>query len=1234
MTIRSRFLLLIIFLIVACSQSDTESSEKQATTANTDTAKTTIAVKREDSLPQEKAIPEKPRISLESDEELCQQMGSNCGMHIVIDSCGKKREVMCGTPSEDEACLDGRKISKKQTSFIHTAEDLRVALLNKEEYTVEYLLRQNISLTGEAVHNSDLLPMLVEYLSPDSLKMLLEEKRMVLAQKDIAILEKVWDRYCDSDDPHERETLFKKMELIVPEMAPLHTLTGIKHNGTKSGFSDAFFNERIYLSDAENSEKLAALKLFFKHGMTLHNPQNGKPYISALNRLLRCHWDKEYSDSLMQFIPDLSPHLLDGEDQSIFDNLVFVRNEYLLRKIHEKYRLNFNAKHYPTGPTFLDFIGVSGTPEIMHFLIEEGARASDTIPLKEELSRDFKKHNSFSQNNPELFYSIIIGDTITMAKELQKTEDKTLKKELLDFAIKKKRNALYKLLIKDTTIHTHSLEEQWFTAWKKENEPILHILKDTLEKTLSQEERNKLVRKAFSNINGTHLPFINRGVLPKHDTNTVRFSRLIESSSYNEKHVKMALAMPQYIGRGRNDSVSFFESIFYSIFDGDTQDIKRDFAYLIEAASKEVIQSNPYALPAACYCGSATEVQKILEKGGDPEGFTDYRYYQLKGVGISLIRGKDYKEKVDAILDKKSNIPLYMSELARFSIPSNTDVMYYLINDKKVFDTLTEKVATLSKIYRPVLHYGTDSLFTLLSQFAPQELGIRSYDAMFIDACSQGYVQSALHLLKEKKASIHCVNRFGESGLYAASLWGRTTVVKELLNRGADFTQKTKSGRTPYMAAYAGYHPTIMKLLEKAGASSEKTPLFEKGYFLPAHYDTVSGFVTKEGKEILFDSTYYAEFHSFDEGYVKLRYTNDTASGKYGSTIVYMNSRGETPIIKENPDRYYTTHGCFEDNLAAYSKDSTLNIFDKTGKNIFSKKGYRLNNYVPMLSQGHLLLEQYKRDAPGLLCTKNGEPIPLKRPYLFYSSFSNNWAIAQKDNSSYYHFVSIRGETINTWSKTKPTPFQEGLTAIKRSSGYKIMNRNGKCSESSYTTSRPSSEGLMAVQIHRKNQHYSYVTDKNGKEVRKFYPTGYFWGFIDSTLKTVISHQYREVESFSEGMAAVLHHEKERWGFINKAGKTVIDFKYRHASSFSNGLAAVSIDGEKWGYINSSGEMVIDAHFDYADPFDHQGIARVLVLGEQDGYYEGESYFPAFMALLRKDGSYIYKENEELFTFE
>lgn len=96
----------------------------------------------------------------------------------------------------------------------------------------------------------------------------------------------------------------------------------------------------------------------------------------------------------------------------------------------------------------------------------------------------------------------------------------------------------------------------------------------------------------------------------------------------------------------------------------------------------------------------------------------------------------------------------------------------------------------------------------------------------------------------------------------------------------------------------------------------------------------------------------------------------------------------------------------------------------------------------------------------------------------------------------------------------------------------------------------------------------------------------------------VISPEYDRIEGFKENFAVVW--KNKRAGYINSAGELVCDYQFVEAGSFSNELAVVrKKDSEKFGFLGTDGKMAIDFIFDNVTAFNSDGIANVILNGEE-----------------------------------
>ncbi len=117
------------------------------------------------------------------------------------------------------------------------------------------------------------------------------------------------------------------------------------------------------------------------------------------------------------------------------------------------------------------------------------------------------------------------------------------------------------------------------------------------------------------------------------------------------------------------------------------------------------------------------------------------------------------------------------------------------------------------------------------------------------------------------------------------------------------------------------------------------------------------------------------------------------------------------------------------------------------------------------------------------------------------------------------------------------------------------------------------------------------------------YKRGDMLGAINSRGDMKISlREVFEVRAFQEGHAAFAVSKKliTYWGFLNKEGEEVIKPQYRAVQDFRNGLAAVQDRATgQWGYIDLSGNTMIQPLYSEVHPFNEDGTTLVRL---QDQY--------------------------------
>lgn len=94
------------------------------------------------------------------------------------------------------------------------------------------------------------------------------------------------------------------------------------------------------------------------------------------------------------------------------------------------------------------------------------------------------------------------------------------------------------------------------------------------------------------------------------------------------------------------------------------------------------------------------------------------------------------------------------------------------------------------------------------------------------------------------------------------------------------------------------------------------------------------------------------------------------------------------------------------------------------------------------------------------------------------------------------------------------------------------------------------------------------------------------YGFIDETVKEIVSPKYDYVSNFKNGFAGVGLNGKD--GFIDETGKEIAPLKYDYISDFKNGFVVVGLNGE-YGCIDETGKETVPPknYLDYLDDSDN-----------------------------------------------
>jgi hypothetical protein len=199
------------------------------------------------------------------------------------------------------------------------------------------------------------------------------------------------------------------------------------------------------------------------------------------------------------------------------------------------------------------------------------------------------------------------------------------------------------------------------------------------------------------------------------------------------------------------------------------------------------------------------------------------------------------------------------------------------------------------------------------------------------------------------------------------------------------------------------------------------------------------------------------------------------------------------------------------------------------------------------------------------------------------------------DSNKKYGLINQKGNILLPceFDRINPTII-DNLILVKKDGLFAFFNTDGiETIEFKYKVAHDFDNGIAAVKEQDTDQKY-YLIDKKGEQVSQntfdyvfgFYGSdlAYFkndgkYGFINNKGEIKIECIYDEVESFSEGIAAVKINGY--WGGINDNGDTVIEFKFDNSFDFREGLSRIKGKGG-YGFIDTKGELVIPYQYSFA----------------------------------------------------
>lgn len=312
--------------------------------------------------------------------------------------------------------------------------------------------------------------------------------------------------------------------------------------------------------------------------------------------------------------------------------------------------------------------------------------------------------------------------------------------------------------------------------------------------------------------------------------------------------------------------------------------------------------------------------------------------------------------------------------------------------------------------------------------------------------------------------------------------------------------------------------------------------------------------------------------------------------GKWG----YINSQGKKIINCQFDKAFY-----FSEGLAAVCIDSLWGFIDTTGKMVIEPKYVNTSYFSDGLCNVNLIKDNRLIDA---FIKKDGSIAFVSQYKHNISPFAYGRATVEVNNevcvidtkgkiifNTHYPYgggFPLQEGVVQVWGG-KGGWVKEGLSQVWRGDTTKYFDKDGKLLlELEGMGYENFNQGLALV---RKNGKACYINKKgevmikpqgarfvygqfhNGLAQATIPGRDHKSGFISKQGKVVIPLVYRDLNDFSEGLAAF--RSEGLWGFINVKGDTAISPRFSYVKSFKNGLCQVGAR-KQWGYINRQGEFV------------------------------------------------------------
>ena len=244
-----------------------------------------------------------------------------------------------------------------------------------------------------------------------------------------------------------------------------------------------------------------------------------------------------------------------------------------------------------------------------------------------------------------------------------------------------------------------------------------------------------------------------------------------------------------------------------------------------------------------------------------------------------------------------------------------------------------------------------------------------------------------------------------------------------------------------------------------------------------------------------------------------------------------------------------------------------------------------------------------------------------------------------------YGFINKKGEMLIEPQFQKAFDFEDGVARVATDGKFGLIDKKGtfvlrprfsniECfNEYGIAKVRYGNERIRYGLINKRGD---LITDRNYRNIETYseglaavkYKNGY--GFINNLGKMVVPDHYSKVGYFSEGRASV--QKNGLCGFIDRWGKEVVPLRYSKCQNFSDGKAIVERGQKKTGLIDLTGNEIIKPSINRLIGYSEaRGLAidekyRFYYITDQarvyDGFYQKASKFQHGVAVVQLDGKW------------